>query len=147
MVTRPCHILLVENNPNDTVQIMRAIGDELCENLQAVEDGLEALAYMRRQGAYTLAFRPDVVLLDFKLPKKDGWQVLAEMRAEPALKTIPVVMLTPANAEGDQSGGNADAYISKSLKREEFTDVLRTTLNRLLRAADQSSQDSADLPA
>jgi two-component system, chemotaxis family, response regulator Rcp1 len=149
MMARPVHILLVEDNPNDTLLIIRALGEAYSQDLQAVEDGVEALAYLRRQSPYSLIPRPDVVLLDLKLPKQDGWQVLSEIRSEPTLNAIPVIILTALNAEEDylrRYAGYATACIPKSLPVEEFTTELRGTLHRLLPPAGAHSPNSSDSP-
>ena len=99
---RPVEILLVEDNPGDvrlTQEAMKA--GKVLNNLHVVQDGVEAMAFLRQQGKYRRVVRPDVILLDLNLPKKDGREVLAEIKADPGLKRIPVVVLSASEAEKD----------------------------------------------
>ncbi len=100
--------------------------------LSVVQDGLEALAFLRREGKHASAPRPDVVLLDLNLPKKDGREVLAEMKADENLKRIPVVVLTTSQAETDiltSYGLHANCYISKPVDFEQFINVVKSIEN------------------
>ncbi len=93
-------VLLVEDNPGDVRLTREAFKDtELAINLRVVDDGIEALAYLRREGPYSDAARPDIILLDLNLPKKDGRQVLEEIKGTPEFATIPVVVLTTSSSE------------------------------------------------
>ncbi len=121
---RVAEILLVEDDPGDTRLIRRALSQgKLALGLEHVEDGEEALAYLRQEPPYADAPRPDLVLLDLNMPKKDGRAVLTEIRADPRLDTIPVVILTTSRAEEDVFRGyklHANAYIAKPLDLAEF---------------------------
>ena len=102
MSGRPIEILLVEDNPGDVRLTREALNEgHVRNNLTVAKDGAEALAMARRQPPYDVAPRPDLVLLDLNLPKLDGRQVLAEMKADPELRRIPVVVLTTSKAEED----------------------------------------------
>jgi CheY-like chemotaxis protein len=126
---KPVNILLVEDNPGDvrlTVEIFKE--GKVINSLAAVSDGVEAMEFMRRQGRHSRAMRPDLVLLDLNLPRKDGRTVLAEMKADPDLRRIPVVILTTSQAESDilkSYESHANCYISKPVALEEFIDVVR----------------------
>ena len=99
---RSIEILLVEDNPGDARLTIEAMRDaKLSNRLHIVEDGVEAMQFLRREGRFTDAPRPDLILLDLNLPKKDGREVLAEIKSEPLLKRIPVVVLTTSRAEED----------------------------------------------
>lgn len=99
---KPIEILLVEDNPGDVRLTMEALrGGRVRNNIHVVEDGVQAIDFLRRQGDYGGVPRPDLILLDLNLPKKDGREVLAEVKHDPALKRIPVVILTSSAAEQD----------------------------------------------
>src|SRR5437764_679641 len=99
---RSIEILLVEDNPGDVRLTIEALRDsKVRNNLHVAMDGVEAMAFLRGEGPYANVPRPDLVLLDLNLPRKDGRQVLAEIKADPVLKTIPVVILTTSQAEQD----------------------------------------------
>jgi CheY-like chemotaxis protein len=99
---RSIQILLIEDNDGDVLLTRRALKDaKVANNLDVVADGVEALEYLRRQGKYAGAPRPDLIMLDLNLPRKDGRQVLAEIKPDPALRSIPVVVLTSSSAEED----------------------------------------------
>jgi CheY-like chemotaxis protein len=126
---RAVEILLVEDSPSDADLTVEALGDgKVLNNLHWVEDGVEALAFLRRQGKYSDAPRPDLILLDLNLPKKDGRQVLAEIKVDPQLKLIPVVVLTTSAAERDIVKTyelNANCYVTKPLDLEQFIAVVK----------------------
>jgi chemotaxis family two-component system response regulator Rcp1 len=126
---RPIEILLVEDSPSDTELTVEALGAaKVCNRLSVVEDGVEALEFLRRQGRYAQAPRPDLVLLDLNLPRKDGREVLAEMRADDKLTTVPVVVLTTSQAERDVLQAyalHANCYITKPVDFEQFLDVVK----------------------
>lgn len=130
---RIAEILLVEDDPGDTLLIRRALArGQLALNLAHVEDGEEALAYLRREGPFADAVRPDLVLLDLNMPKKDGRAVLTEIRADPLLDTIPVVILTTSRADEDVFRGyklHANAYIAKPLDLAEFSEIVEAIEN------------------
>ena len=127
---RPIEVLLVEDNPGDVRLTREALKDgKVSNNLSVAPDGVEALRFLRREGAYAEAPRPDVVLLDLNLPKKDGRQVLQEMKADPSLRTIPVVILTSSEAERDIAGAyelQANCYITKPVDLDQFITVVRS---------------------
>ncbi len=130
MIGNSIEILLVEDNPGDvrlTQEVLR--GGKLHDNLHVVEDGIEALAFLRGVGIYTDAPRPDLVLLDLNLPKKDGREVLAEIKADSDLKRIPVVVLTTSKAEEDIFKAydlHANCYITKPVDLDQFITVVRS---------------------
>jgi two-component system, chemotaxis family, response regulator Rcp1 len=138
MSTRLIQILLIQDNPTDGLPIVQACQAEPHHSLQAVEDNEAALAYLRRQGMFSDAPRPDLVLLDLKTPQKDGRQVLREMRAQADLKDIPVIILTDADTEDTHFktyAGYANAYICKPLNPADFTTLLRGALRLWLDTA------------
>jgi two-component system, chemotaxis family, response regulator Rcp1 len=126
----PIEILLVEDNPADVRLTMEALREEkIHNNLSVVNDGVEAMAYLRREGTYANAMRPDLILLDLNLPKKDGREVLGEIKNDKNLKCIPVVVLTVSNAEADilkTYNLHANCYITKPLDLEQFSKVVKT---------------------
>lgn len=123
------HILLVEDNPTDVELTRQAIQEvKLVNSFDVVRDGVEALKYLRKTDQYVDARRPDLVLLDLNLPKKDGREVLAELKSDPELKTIPVVVLTTSEEEEDVMRIyelQANCYIAKPLDLEKFMAVVR----------------------
>jgi CheY-like chemotaxis protein len=127
---RPIEILLVEDNPADvrlTVEILKET--KVRNNLTVAGDGNEALELLRRTGRYTHAMRPDLILLDLNLPKKNGKQVLAEIKADPVLKRIPVVILTSSKAEEDVVKSYnlyANCYVTKPVDLEQFVKVVKS---------------------
>jgi chemotaxis family two-component system response regulator Rcp1 len=126
---RPIEILLVEDNPGDVRLTIEAFKEGKMHNrLQVVNDGVEALACLRRQGKYVDAPRPDIVLLDLNLPKKDGREVLIEIKGDSDLKRIPVVILTTSEAEEDIRRAydhSANCYITKPVDFEQFMKVVK----------------------
>ncbi|MFL5537873.1 MAG: response regulator [Longimicrobiaceae bacterium] len=127
---RPVEVLLVEDNPGDVRLTREALKDgKVSNHLSVAPDGVEALRFLRREGPYADAPRPDVVLLDLNLPKKDGRQVLQEMKADPALRTIPVVILTSSDAERDITAAyelQASCYITKPVDLDQFITVVKS---------------------
>ncbi|MGC7097689.1 response regulator [Amycolatopsis lurida] len=125
----PIDILLVEDDPGDVLMTKEAFEHHKIRNsLHVVSDGVEALDFLRRDGEYTDAPRPGLILLDLNLPKKDGRQVLAEIKAEPELRSIPVVVLTTSEAEEDILRSydlHANAYVTKPVDFERFVEVVR----------------------
>jgi len=122
--------LLVEDNPGDVRLTKEALKEGKVMNvLNTVGDGEEALAYLRREGAYAQATRPDLVLLDLNLPRKSGREVLAEIKEDPDLKRIPVVILTVSEAEQDiikSYNLHANCYITKPVNLEQFIEVVKS---------------------
>ncbi|MCU0532783.1 MAG: response regulator [Hydrococcus sp. Prado102] len=128
--TKPIEILLVEDNPGD-IQLTRiALEDNKMNiNLSVAEDGVEALEFLKKKGKYSDAPHPDLVLLDLNLPKKDGREVLAQMKADPILKRIPVVILTTSQAEEDVLKAYnlcANCYITKPVDLDQFVKIVRS---------------------
>ena len=126
--TRSIEILLVEDNPGDarlTIEAMREA--KMSNRITVVEDGVEAMAFLRRQGSFGEAPRPDLILLDLNLPRKDGREVLAEVKADPALKRIPVVILTTSRAEEDVLRAydlHANCYVTKPVDLAQFMKIV-----------------------
>jgi CheY-like chemotaxis protein len=127
---RPIEILLVEDSPSDTELTLEALKDFKVRNhVSVVEDGVQAMQFLRRQGAYAGAPRPDMVMLDLNLPRKDGREVLAEIKGDDVLKTIPIVVLTTSRAEQDILRAyqlNANCYINKPVDFNQFLEVVRS---------------------
>ena len=128
--TQPIEVLLVEDNPGDVRLTREALRDgKVHNNLSVVPDGVEALAFLRREGKYADAPRPDVILLDLNLPKKDGREVLQDIKADPALQRIPVVVLTSSEAERDIAQAyalHANCYITKPVDLDQFITVVKS---------------------
>jgi CheY-like chemotaxis protein len=128
-MVKPVEILLVEDSPSDADLAVETLGEsKVLNNLHVVEDGVEALAFLRREGAHANAPRPDVILLDLNLPKKSGLEVLTEIKSDPKLMRIPVVILTTSAAEEDilkSYSLHANCYITKPVDFEQFTKVVR----------------------
>ncbi|CAN7373055.1 response regulator [Paenibacillus sp. LjRoot153] len=126
-------ILLVEDNPGDIRLIVEVLKEgKIHNNLSVVEDGEEALAYLRREGSYRDAIVPDIILLDLNLPKINGTEVLAEIKKDPLLKYIPVIILTTSEAEQDILRAydlHANCYINKPVNLEQFLTVVRSIEN------------------
>ncbi|CCG42376.1 response regulator [Magnetospirillum molischianum] len=123
-------ILLVEDNPGDARLAQEALKEgRMTSRLKVVVDGVEAMAYLRREGIYADSPRPDLVLLDLNLPRKDGRQVLAEMKEDPELRRIPVVVLTTSQAGQDILRSydlHANCYITKPVDLDRFISVVRS---------------------
>jgi CheY-like chemotaxis protein len=126
----PVEILLVEDNPADVRLTREALGSgRLWNNLSVAKDGVEAMAYLRKEGRFAAAARPDLILLDLNLPKKDGREVLAEIKADANLRLIPVVVLTTSDAEEDilrTYGLHANCYITKPVDLRQFMKVVKS---------------------
>ena len=129
MNTKPMQILLVEDNEDDILLEEEAIADAKLVNLMCVvRDGEEAMVYLRRQGKYQNAEMPGLILLDINMPKKNGFEVLNEIKADPALMHIPVVMLTTSDSEADivkSYAKGACSYITKPMDFDKLRDVVR----------------------
>ncbi len=127
---RLADFLLVEDNPGDVRLTQEALkSHKVQNNLHVVTDGEEAMLFLRRQGKYKDAPRPDVILLDLNLPKKDGREVLAEIKSDPLLKTIPVVVITSSEAEQDVIRSydlNANCYVTKPVNFDQFVKVVQS---------------------
>ena len=130
MTTEPFQILLVEDNPGDVDLTLEALHEsKVHTHLSVVRDGDEALAFLRQQGAHAAAPRPDLILLDLNLPKKDGRAVLSEVKADPALASIPVVVLTSSEAERDIAHAyalHANCFVTKPIGLDQFIEIVRS---------------------
>lgn len=126
---RQVEILLVEDDPGDVLMTREAFQDyKLRNQLHVVNDGAEALAFLRQEGEYADKPRPDLVLLDLNLPRMDGRQVLEAIKSDAELASIPVVVLTTSEAEEDVVGSyslHANAYVTKPVDFERFIEVVR----------------------
>jgi chemotaxis family two-component system response regulator Rcp1 len=129
MIGRPIEILLVEDSPSDTELTVEALRDaKVRNNLSTVEDGVQAMQFLRREGQYENAPRPDIILLDLNLPRKDGREVLAEIKADKMLAIIPLVVMAASTAEADLLRAQqlkANSYITKPVEFVNFLEVVR----------------------
>jgi CheY-like chemotaxis protein len=127
--TRPIEVLLVEDDEGDVLMTREALEEgKVINRLNVVSDGVQAIDYLRRQGPYSGARRPDLILLDLNLPRRDGLQVLGEIKADSDLRRIPVVVLTTSEAEEDVLRSydlHANAYVTKPVDFERFVGVIR----------------------
>lgn len=121
-------VLLVEDDPGDVLLIREAFSENKVGNvLHAVSDGVEAMSFVRGEGEYAGGERPDLVLLDLNLPRKSGSEVLAEIKGDPELATIPVIVLTTSDADEDVLDSyklHANAYITKPVEFERFREIV-----------------------
>jgi CheY-like chemotaxis protein len=126
----PIEILLVEDNPGDVRLTREALRDgKVSNNLHVAVDGVEALAFLRRSGKYLGAPRPDLILLDLNLPRMSGREVLEQIKEDPELRTIPVVVLTTSQAEQDIVKAyelNANCYVTKPVDLDQFITVVKS---------------------
>jgi chemotaxis family two-component system response regulator Rcp1 len=129
----PVEILLVEDNPGDVRLTQEALKEsKVTNNLSVAEDGVEALAFLKREGKYADAPHPDLLLLDLNLPKKDGRELLEEIKANENLRRIPVVVLTTSKAEEDilrMYNQHANCYITKPIDFDQFIEVIKSIEN------------------
>lgn len=127
---KPVEILMVEDNPGDARLVVEAFKDgKVRNNLTIVEDGVEAMAFLRKEGKYKNALRPDLMLLDLNMPRKDGREVLAEIKSDENLKRIPVVILTTSEAEEDilkSYNLHANCYIKKPVNLDQFIKIVKS---------------------
>jgi two-component system, chemotaxis family, response regulator Rcp1 len=130
MAVRLVEILLVEDNPGDVRLTQEAFKENRMHNdLHVVDDGVKAMQFLRKEGPYADAVRPDVILLDLNLPRKDGREVLAEIKADDDLRRIPVVVLTTSDAEQDvlmTYNLHANCYINKPVDLAQFIQVVKS---------------------
>ena len=128
--TRPIEILLVEDSPSDTELTLEALKDFKVRNhVSVVEDGVQAMQFLRRQGPYVQAPRPDLIMLDLNLPRKDGREVLADIKGDDNLRPIPIVVLTTSRADQDVLRAyqlSANCYINKPVDFNQFLEVVRS---------------------
>jgi CheY-like chemotaxis protein len=126
----PVIILMVEDNPTDVLIAREGFSDAQMRNtLHVADNGVEAIEFLNQRGKYTAAPRPDLIVLDLNMPRKNGQEVLAEIKADDNLKHIPVVILTTSKSKDDISkayGLHANCYISKPVDFDEFTKVVQT---------------------
>ena len=131
--TKPIEILLVEDSPSDAILTIEALKTgKIANRLTHVEDGVEAMDFLRRRGKYAEAVRPDLIMLDLNLPRKDGRDVLAELKNDPDLKIIPIIVLTTSRSDKDilQSYElNANCYITKPVDFDHFIEVVKSIEN------------------
>jgi chemotaxis family two-component system response regulator Rcp1 len=129
MMPKMIEILLIEDNPGDVRLIQEALKENKVKNrLHVAQDGVEALDFLTQKGAFASVPRPDLILLDLNLPKKDGREVLSDIKADPNLKRIPVVVLTTSDDERDILASynlHANAYVTKPLDLEQFLHIVR----------------------
>jgi len=127
--TRPVNVLLVEDNPGDVRLTQEAFKEaKMSIKLDVTMDGAEAIKFLRKEGEYETAVTPDLILLDLNLPKKDGREVLREIKTDDKLKRIPVVVLTTSNAEQDIMKSynlHVNCYINKPVDFEKFFDIIQ----------------------
>lgn len=127
---QPIEILMVEDNPGDVRLVQEALRDsKIINHLCAVSDGQKALAFLRKQGGFAKVVRPDLILLDLNLPRKDGREVLAEIKSDEDLRRIPVVVLTSSKAEEDivkAYNHHANCYVTKPVDLEKFVAVVKS---------------------
>lgn len=130
MNSRPIEILLVEDNPGDARLTLEAFKEgKVFNNLTVVGDGVEAMAYLRREGQYANSVQPDLILLDLNLPRKDGREVLAEIKSDEQLRNTPVIVLTTSAAEEDIARAysrHANCYITKPVDLDQFLHVVQS---------------------
>ena len=133
MTLPPIEILLVEDDPGDVELTQESLEEsKIRVKLNVVNDGVQALEYLRKQNGYANATRPDLILLDLNMPRKDGREVLAELKIDENLKMIPVVVLTTSEADEDilkSYGLGANCYITKPVGLEQFSSVIQTFEN------------------
>ncbi len=129
----PIEILLVEDNPGDVRLTIEALKEgKIANQINVAVDGMDAMAFLHREGKYANAPKPDLILLDLNLPKKNGREVLAEIKMDPHLKCIPVVVLTSSQAEKDivmTYNLHANCYITKPVDFGQFIDVVKSIEN------------------
>ena len=130
-MTGPIHLLMVEDNPGDVELTREALAETesfRLQNLHVARDGEEAMRYVRRDGEFATAPRPDLILLDLNLPRKDGREVLAEIKTDPQLREIPVVVLTSSDASEDVTRSynlHANCYVKKPVELDRFLEIVR----------------------
>jgi CheY-like chemotaxis protein len=126
----PIEVLLVEDDPGDVLMTQEAFKDyKIANNLTVVTNGEDAISYLRRQGEFADVPRPDLVLLDLNLPRRDGREVLREVKGDPELRAIPIVVLTTSDAEDDVLASynlHANAYVRKPVDFEQFVSAVRS---------------------
>lgn len=149
--TSPIEILLVEDNPGDVVLVREAFAEaHIANTLHVAKDGEEAMRYLRKEANHAEARRPDLVILDLNLPRKDGREVLADVKGDPDLRSIPVIVMTSSSAEEDIVRSydlHANAYVTKPLDIDQFLIAVRRIEDfwlQLVRLPDGLSRPSQD---
>ena len=129
-ILKPIDILLVEDNPGDVRLTIEGLKEgKILNNLSVVSNGVEAMAFLRQEGQYANVPRPELILLDLNLPRKDGREVLAEIKNDDNLKSIPVVILTSSQAEQDivkSYNLHANCFITKPVELDQFIGVIKS---------------------
>jgi len=129
-LAKPIEILIVEDNPTDVLLMEEALANaKVLNHLHVMDDGFKAMEFLRREGIHAKAPRPDLILLDLNMPRKNGQEVLFEIKADATLKAIPVVILTTSNASLDVMkayGSHANCYITKPVDFDSFAEVVRS---------------------
>jgi two-component system response regulator len=130
MMVEKIEVLMVEDDPGDADLTQELLEEaKIMVNVNVVDDGEKAIAYLRRQGKYTQAVRPDLILLDLNLPRKDGREVLQEVKSDPDLKRIPVVVLTTSDADEDilkSYNLGANSFVTKPVGLEQFANIVKS---------------------
>ncbi len=130
---RPAEILLVEDNPGDVRLAKEGLKEsKVTNNLHVVDDGVEAIDFLHKEGKYADAVTPDLILLDLNLPRKDGREVLAEIKADEHLRRIPVVVLTTSKSEEDvikTYNLHANCYVTKPVDLDQFVKIVKSVNN------------------
>lgn len=143
---RTAEILLVEDNPGDVRLAKEGLKEsKITNNLNVVEDGVEAMAFLRKEGQYADAVTPDLILLDLNLPKKDGREVLAEIKTDEKLRRIPVVILTTSQAEEDVIKTydlHANCYVAKPVDLDQFVKIVKSINNFWFEMVTLPSEDA-----
>jgi chemotaxis family two-component system response regulator Rcp1 len=131
--SKPIEILLVEDSPSDAALTIEALkAGKIANRLSHVEDGVDAMDFLRRRGKYADAERPDLIMLDLNLPRMDGRDVLAEIKNDPDLKIIPIIVLTTSRSDKDILKSyqlNANCYITKPVDFDHFIEVVKSIEN------------------
>jgi chemotaxis family two-component system response regulator Rcp1 len=131
--SKPIEILLVEDSPSDAALTIEALkAGKIANRLSHVEDGVDAMDFLRRRGKYADAARPDLIMLDLNLPRMDGRDVLAEIKNDPDLKIIPIIVLTTSRSDKDILKSyelNANCYITKPVDFDHFIEVVKSIEN------------------
>ena len=127
---RPLELLIAEDNPNDVILLREALKQaKVVSRLHVATDGVEAIEFLRRQGSHGAAPRPDLILLDLNMPRKNGQEVLVEIKGDAELKTIPIIVLTTSRSDSDvlaAYGHHANCYITKPISFDAFAEVVRS---------------------
>ncbi len=136
---RPAVILMAEDNPTDVMLTREALDNaKLLHTLHVVENGIEAMEFLRQQGKYVGTPRPDIILLDLNMPRKSGLEVLTEIKIDLTLKNIPVIILTTSGSENDIAkahANHADCYIIKPVDIDDFTQLAQSVQDFCCRIA------------